>query len=358
MKKENNETSFIRRVLIVIGLLSAFFLLALLVHFSLDIFLMLFAGALLAIFYRGCSYWIASKINWDPNKILPIVIFLHLGLSALIVILLSPQVSEQIEILSQEIPESVRNLEEEFYSTRVGEVVERNLPDDGNMIGDTESIFQSVFDFFKISLEVLVNILIMFVFALFLAFNPDLYKKGLLMLFPKKRRERISEVWDTVNVTLFKWFIGQLVDMTCIFIMTAIALWLLDIPLVLTLSLIAFLFSFVPNIGPIISAIPAILIAFTQEPIYAVYVGLAYLGIQMFESYFITPKIQKKAIKMAPILLLSFQLIMASFAGVLGLFISTPFLASLIVIIKMLYVEDVIEKSPLEMESDRKESIV
>jgi predicted PurR-regulated permease PerM len=358
VSKNANETSFIRRTLLVVGIITVFFLLALLVHFSLDILLMLFAGALLAIFYRGCSFWLASKINWDPDKILPIIIILHLGLSVLIVILLSPQVSEQIERLSEEIPESVRNLQEEFFQTRVGGIVERNLPDDGNVVGDSESMFQTVFDFFQITLEVLVNIVIMFVFALFLAFNPKLYKNGFISLFPKKRRPRISEVWDNVNVTLFKWFIGQILDMTSIFIMTAIALWLLDIPLVLTLSLIAFLFSFVPNIGPILSALPAILLAFTIEPIYAVYVGLAYLGIQMFESYFITPNIQKKAIKMPPILLLSFQLIMVSFAGVLGLLISTPLLAALIIIVKMLYIEDVLEKKPVELESDRKENIV
>jgi predicted PurR-regulated permease PerM len=356
--KNSNENSFIRKVLIVAGIVSALFLVALLVQFSLNILLMLFAGALLAILYRGCSYWLASKINWDPNKILPFLIILHLGLSVLIVVLLSPQVSEQIERMSEEIPESVRNLQEEFFQTQVGEVVERNLPEDGNVLGDDQSMFQTIFDFFQITIQVIVNILIMFVFALFLAFNPKLYKKGVIILFPKNRRERISEVWDNVNVTLFKWFIGQILDMTSIFIMTAIALWLLDIPLVLTLSLIAFLFSFVPNIGPILSAIPAVLIGFTKEPIYAVYVGLAYLGIQMFESYFITPNVQKKAIKMPPILLLSFQLIMVSFAGVLGLLISTPLLAALIIIIKMLYIEDVLENNHVELESDRKENIV
>jgi len=357
VNKDLNETSFIRRILLIAGIVSFLFFIALLVYFSLDILLMIFAGALLAILYRGCSFWLASKINWNPNKIVPILVILHVGLSVLVVYLLSPQISDQVERLSEEIPNSIQTLQNNFFSTQVGEVVQRNLPEDGNMVGDTESLFQTVFDFFRSTLDVIVAIVLMFIFALFLAFNPNLYKKGFIMLFPKKRRPRISEVWDNVNITLFKWFIGKIVDMTCIFIMTAIALWALGIPLVLTLSLIAFLFSFVPNIGPIISAIPAILIAFTIEPIYAVYVGLAYLGIQLLESYFITPSVQKRAIKMAPVLLLAFQLIMASFAGVLGLFLSTPILAAIIVIIKMLYIEDILEKKPVEQGKPQKENV-
>lgn len=345
MNESSSERKFIRRTLIVVGIVVGIFLLALLVHFSLKILLMIFTGALFAILYRGCSFWLGSKLNINPSKLVPVVILFHFGISVLTIVLLAPRISEQITVLSEELPNSLRQLQEQFFDTRVGGVIERNLPEDGDITGGFDNMFQTVVDFFANVLTVIVDILLIFVFALFLSVNPNLYKTGFIRFFPIHRRDKIGEVWDKVNVSLFKWFLGKIVDMTSIFIMTALALWLIDIPLVLTLALIAFVFSFVPNIGPVLSAIPAILIAFTKEPILALYVGLAYLGIQMLESYLITPNIQKRAIKMPPLLLLAFQLIMASFAGVFGLFISTPLLAAIIVIVNCLYIEDTLEKS-------------
>ncbi|MDQ3393568.1 MAG: AI-2E family transporter [Bacteroidota bacterium] len=344
MSENISEKTIVRRTLIIAGIIIVVFLFALLIHFALKILLMIFTGALLAILYRGCAFWLGSKLNINPQKIVPFVILFHVGISLLTIILLSPRISEQITVLSEELPRSIKALQEQFFDTRVGGLVERNLPKDGNMAGGFDSFFQTIVGFFVNAIGVLIDILLIYVFALFLSINPTLYKNGFIRLFPVQRRERIAEVWDKVSITLFKWFLGMIVDMTSIFIMTAIALWLLDVPLVLTLALIAFIFSFVPNVGPVLSAIPAVLIAFTQEPILGLYVLLAYLGIQMLESYLITPNIQKRAINLAPLLLLSFQLIMASFAGIFGLFISTPLLAALIVVIKCLYVEDTLEK--------------
>lgn len=122
-------------------------------------------------------------------------------------------------------------------------------------------------------------------------------------------------------------------------VLTTLGLWFLSIPMALTLGLLAAILTFIPNIGPIISAIPAILIAFTQSPTSAVYVIALYIVIQAVESYVITPLIQGKTIAQPPALVIFSQLIMGLLTGFLGLSLATPLLAALSVIIKRIDVE-------------------
>jgi predicted PurR-regulated permease PerM len=131
--------------------------------------------------------------------------------------------------------------------------------------------------------------------------------------------------------------------MVIIGLLTGIGLWLLGIPLVFTLAGIAGLLVFIPVIGPILSAVPAILVAFLVGPMHALYVGLLYLGIQQFESNLILPPIQRFMISLPPVLLILAMTVMYKLAGILGLFLAAPLTAAVIVIVRMVYVDDVLE---------------
>jgi len=123
-------------------------------------------------------------------------------------------------------------------------------------------------------------------------------------------------------------------------VLTTLGLWILGIPLALTLGIIAAVLSFIPNIGPIISAVPAILIALIESPSKALYVIFLYIGIQTVESYLITPIIQKKAVHLAPALLIAVQIMIGVLLGALGLLLATPLMVVIIVLVQMLYVQD------------------
>jgi len=331
---------FVKKVIITISVLSITFLLFIIVLYGYKILMLLFAAALLAILYRGCAFWLAGKLKISVKILLPVILLIHIGFSVFVIWKLAPHISEQIQIMSTTIPGTVSNLEQKFLQSATGQFIIRELPESSALLKDPGKILHTIFYFFRGTLNIIVNLIVIVALAIFLVGNPGLYRRGFLYFFPPEKRGRVNEIIQTINITLFKWFIGKILDMTTIFIMTAVALWILGIPLVLTLALIAFIFSFIPNIGPVIAAIPAILIAFTEKPVYALYVGFIYLGIQFIETYFITPKIQKKAIQMPPVLLLIFQLFIAIFGGVLGLFLSTPILATLTILIQMGYIED------------------
>lgn len=119
---------------------------------------------------------------------------------------------------------------------------------------------------------------------------------------------------------------------------------MLGIPLILSLALLAALLDFIPNIGPVVSAIPAMLIAFTNSPMLAVEVGALYLAVQIVESYVLSPLVQKRAVSLPPALTLLAQVFIGSLFGPLGLILATPLTVVLLTFIKMVYVEDLLGK--------------
>jgi predicted PurR-regulated permease PerM len=117
-------------------------------------------------------------------------------------------------------------------------------------------------------------------------------------------------------------------------------------PLALTLGLLAGLLSFIPNIGPILSFVPAGLLAIPQGFSQVLYVGLLYIGIQTVESYVITPPMQRRMVSLPPALTISAQVILGVLFGFLGLLLATPLAAAVLVLVKMLYLEDVLGEPP------------
>jgi predicted PurR-regulated permease PerM len=128
--------------------------------------------------------------------------------------------------------------------------------------------------------------------------------------------------------------------MTAIGLLTGIGLALLGIPLAFVLAVIAALLTFVPNIGPVVSAVPAVLLGLIRSPGTALAVLGLYLGVQMVESYLLSPIIDRKTVYLPPAATIAAQLVMGVAAGLLGVALATPLLAVAIVLVRTLYVED------------------
>jgi predicted PurR-regulated permease PerM len=119
-----------------------------------------------------------------------------------------------------------------------------------------------------------------------------------------------------------------------------VGLSLLGMPFALTLAFLAFLLEFIPIVGPFLSSVPGILIAFTQGWTQVVAVTLFYLVVQQLEGNLITPLIQHRIVHLPPALTLISVLIMGTFFGFVGLLVATPLLAVVMVLVKMLYLND------------------
>ena len=166
--------------------------------------------------------------------------------------------------------------------------------------------------------------LLIFFIGLFLGIQPRLYIDGIVKLVTLSKRDRAREILGEIGAGLKWWLAGKLVAMVCVGGLTFLGLRLLGIGMALTLAVLAALLTFIPNFGPIIAAVPAVLIGLLEGPATALWIVGLYVAIQTVESYVITPLIQQQAVSLPPALTITSQLVMAVFVGGLGLALATP----------------------------------
>jgi predicted PurR-regulated permease PerM len=162
---------------------------------------------------------------------------------------------------------------------------------------------------------------------------------GFVALFPAGRRQRVREILDGMYETVQRWFLGQLVSMTIIGVLSTVALSLIGIPFALLLGVFSGLISFIPFVGPMISVIPPMLLALIGIPIDALWVLLAYAGIQMIESYLIYPLVMSRAVSLHPAVVMFALLIMGTLFGFVGVLLAVPLVTALHVLLRELWIE-------------------
>jgi predicted PurR-regulated permease PerM len=182
-------------------------------------------------------------------------------------------------------------------------------------------------------------ILVLFL-SLYVAADPDIYRRGIIALVPVNRRAKVSALLTALSDTLKTWFRTQLIAMLVIGTVTTVALALLGIRGALPLGVIAGIFEFIPNVGPTLSAIPAILMGFADTPHTALIVAGVYWAIQFLENNLLIPYLMKEQLDLPPALTLVTQVVAAYVFGFLGLFVAIPMLAAIVVTVRTLWVED------------------
>ncbi len=173
----------------------------------------------------------------------------------------------------------------------------------------------------------------------FLSLDPRGYVESVLRLVPHKGRAQLREALLEVGYNLKRWMAGMSVAMIMIFITTTAALWLLGVPAPLALGLIAGILNFIPFVGPILGAIPALAVALTVSPMMALWVLVLYTVIQQVESNALIPMVMRRAVRLRPAVTILFQMVMALLFGFLGLVVAVPLLAAARVLVRRLYID-------------------
>jgi predicted PurR-regulated permease PerM len=306
-------------------------------------FFLIFAGYLVGVFLRVPTEWLRGRTGLSHRMAFGIVVVALIVLVAVAGVLVAPRVAEQGQQLADDLPRAIDELTTRFESVPgagwLEAQIERQRESDGGA-----SFLRRALGLFSTAAGALTGFVIVLWAGIYFGSNPHLYERGLLALVPKRREARISEVLSETDDTLAHWMVGQLLSMTVVGVLTWIGLLALGIPLAFTLALIAALLTFIPNFGPIASTLPPALLGLAESPTKALWVVLLFLGIQTVESYMITPFIQKQAIAMPPALILFSQVVLTALFGFLGLLVALPLAAAVMVLVRRLYVEDVLGK--------------
>lgn len=339
----NTPEPFHRKVLKAVAITLALLLLVFFVYYTFNsVLLLVFAGVLIATFFRGTANVLSNYTSIPRGWSLGLVVLVVVGVSVAGWWLLAPQVSEQVNRLSEELPKAVVNLEQQVSQSKLGHKLVDEIPTPASLLDSNNGWLKKSLGVLSSTFGVLANIYVTLFIAIFLIVSPKTYRKGIILLFPIPRRERARHVLDKIGSTLYKWILGKLFSMVVVGVMISIGLWLMGFPMAIALGVIAAILSFIPNFGPILALLPAVLIALLQGPMQAFYIVIMYTAVQAVESNLLTPLVQKRMIKMPPALIISAQLLLGVFSGPLGLVLATPLIAVVLVLIKMLYIQDVL----------------
>ncbi len=333
--------AYARRVTIAAGIVTLFVSAAAAFARAYDVFFLLFAAVLLAVLLRGLSERLGKRLGLGPAWSLAGVLAVGVALAAGAIYATGSMVTGQIEQLSAELPRSIEQAKSYLRQYQWGRAALDHMPSLGSFLsGSAGNAASTVTSFFSTTFGVMGNLFVLTFLAIYLAATPQLYVTGLVLLAPPRHRDRAKQVLNAVGFQLWKWLIGRAIAMVAVAVIVVAGLWLVGVPQFLVLGLLAGLLTAIPFIGPILAAIPGVLLALMQGPTMALWALGVYLLSQAIENYLITPLVQQKAVSLPPAVAIAAITLIGVLFGVMGLIVATPLAVVLMVAIKMLYIED------------------
>ena len=329
------------RAAIVTLVVAAVVCLVALLVFAAQVWLLIFAGLLLAVLLSAAADALSRWAGLGRGLSLAVVVLALVAAITAAAYALWPSVSDQADQLARELPAAVRELRAWIANRAWGEWLLGRA--DPEQVVDSTGIVSQATGALVSTASAIGGLLVILFVGLYVAAQPGIYHRGVRRLVPVRARARVDRVLYEVVGVLRWWLVGKLLSMSLVGVLTTIGLSLLGVPLALTFGLLAALLTFVPNFGPILSVVPPAILALAADPRRAAYVVLLYLAIQTVESYAITPLIQRRTVSMPPALTITAQVVLGVLVGAIGVAVATPLTAAAMTAIRLAYVEDFLE---------------
>ena len=328
------DGAFARRVLIFLAIGGLAFLLWYLV----DVLLLVFAAVLVSVLLRSIARPVGRYTGIGDNWALLVATLVVTLVITLAVFLFGAEIRAQTIKLAETLPAAW-----ELFIRRI-------------LSGDLrDQVMDQAEDAMPAASQFLTNLLVgawtvagglsavvlIIVGGLYFAAQPDVYRRGLLLLFPDDgKRARVAETLDAIGEALQLWLVGQLLTMAFILVVSLVGLWAIGLPAAVALAVFAGLAQFVPIIGPIVASVPALLVALTESWQMVLWVLALYVVIQQVESNLVTPLVQRRTVHLPPALPLFAVVVFGLLFGLSGVLLATPLAVVAFVAIKKLWVRD------------------
>ncbi|WP_372616812.1 AI-2E family transporter [Falsiroseomonas sp.] len=272
--------------------------------------------------------------------------------------LLGSSIQSQVSSLASQLPQAIGQLEE----TLGIELLAREEGQQGGLADITAAVRQLFGSLAALGSSIagaLTALVLVVVGGFFLAADPHLYRRGLVKMFPPRMHARVDDALGAAGRALRLWLLAELIAMAIVFVLVSLGAWAIGLPAPLALGLFAGLTEFVPIIGPIVGAIPGLLLALTQGGSTLIWAALLYLAIQQLESNVITPVVQERMAEIPPALLLFSVLAFGLVFGMAGVIVAAPLTVLLYVLVKKLYLRQTLGEAtdvPGEDEAEPKKA--
>ena len=282
-----------------------------------SVLLLVFASVLVALLLRGISEPLGRFIHLPPLWALAITVVVLVAVLAMISALFGATVMQQFSGLAETMPASLQSLE---YQLGLDPGLIESL---GKWLSNVAGL-GALTQLAAGATNALGSVVVAFVAGVYLAAQPSLYREGLLALFPGRVGLRVRSFADATGMALRHWIVGQLAIMVVVGGLTGLGAFLIGLPSWAALGMIAGLLEFVPYVGPIATALPAVLLALPAGQETVVWTLLMLVAVQQLEGLVITPLVQRRAVSLPPALTLFALIGMGVIFGVAGVLLAVP----------------------------------
>lgn len=302
-----------------------------------SVILILFVALLLSALIDPAADWFAKRNIPRAVSVLLIYVLLVVIVGGAAVLLIPPMLNELKELVSNfsmiwgrvgNVFVSVQEVSAEYG---IQENIQRGLASVeagigrfvGNALGTISGFFGG-----------LVSFVITLVLTFYIVVEEDAVKRLARAIAPSEYHAYLSGLVSRIQQKIGAWLRGELILMLIVGIFSYVGLAILGVDYALILGLIAGMAEIVPYVGPIIAAIPAVIIAFTQSPIKALFVIVLYFAIQQLENHLLVPKVMQRAVGLNPVVSIVALMVGATLGGVLGAILAIPVATALSVVIE------------------------
>jgi len=328
-----SQLSFTGRLLATVALLLALVLLWVLR----EAWLLLFAAVLVAVLLTSISDWLRKHLPVGHAAAFALSLALLVAVVALTAWLFGREVAAQFEELGRILPGAIASAEawlrqQGVFDTMLAQA-QTALPSAGQVFNFLGGVATGV-------AGILSGVGLAVVGGIYLATDPRGYVDGFLMLWPRSMRPRAAEAVQSVSKALRGWLLAQAAAMMIIGTLTTIGLWAIGSPSFLALGLIAGIVQFIPLAGPLLAAIPALLVALSQGPEMLIWTAVLYVAIQQLEGNLITPMVQKEVAALPPAVTIFTLVIFGLLFGAVGVVLAVPLTVVAVTLVGKLWVRD------------------
>ncbi len=332
--------SFRKRVVFVVLFCAASIVALLLLWQARSILLLLFAGSIGAVILTTLTTTFQSWFHLRRGLAFTLVIVAAVGLLALSIWLRGPAIVQQVGDLRIDIAAAVEQLASRFQAQGWGRWVIAHTGDSSQISRALSTMLAGVGGAVYLTASTIAGLFLVTMTSIYLAAEPGFYLSGIRRILPVPHRATIEACFAAATRMLRSWLFAKAISMATIGAFVTVGLLVLRVPLAGTLGILAALLTFIPNLGPILSVLPAALLAFGVSPTKGILTVAWYCMAHFLEGNVITPLAERKIVRLPPALTLAVQLLMASVAGALGVALAAPLTAVILGIADVLLPAD------------------
>lgn len=300
------------------------------------ILLLLFAGCICALILTTLTDLFQSWFHVRRGVAYTLVICTTVVIFAIGLDFRGPALVHQFSNLQRDMSEAVRELSSRLQEQRWAQWVITHSTESSEVSRAFSMALSGIGGVMYLTASTIVGMFLILITSLFLAAEPAFYLRGIRRILPASRRATIEACYEAATRMLRAWLMAKAVSMVTIGVFVTVGLMALSIPLAGTLGVIAGLLTFIPNLGPILSVVPAALLAFAISPTKGTLTIALFIVAHLLEGNIVTPIAERKIVTLPPALTLAVQLLLATVTGALGVALAAPLTAVMLGVVQVL----------------------